>query len=55
MKQLCKILIGLAAVCMVIALVFKVRIGGIPANPMVWLKLGGLSLLFSIALSLLSK
>lgn len=57
MKQLPKLLIVLAAICVVVALVSKIGGSGsiIPAGAMMWLKLGGISLLFSIALSLLSK
>lgn len=55
MKQLSKVLVGLAAACIVIALILKLRAGGIPTSPLLWLKLGAISLLFSIALSLVSK
>lgn len=56
MKKLAKILVVLAALCVLAALSLKVAGGGkvLPYGPMMWLKLGGLSLLFSIALSLLS-
>lgn len=57
MKPLPKVLIALALVCVIIGLVIKVAAKGalVPAGTWPWLKISGLSLLFSIAIALAQK
>lgn len=57
MKPLPKTLIGLALICVIIGLVIKVVARGtmVPYGTWPWLKIAGLSLLFSIAIALAEK
>ena len=57
MKQLPKVFIALALVCVIIGLVIKVAAKGtiVPTCAWSWLKIAGLSLLFSIAIALAGK
>lgn len=56
MRQLSKILIGVAVICVIVSLILKVAVSGgtgvISPGSMIWLKFGGLCLLFSIAIAL---